>query len=423
MAPLSSRSFWLRIALTAWIAGAMHGPSVRANGPDLFGFGARAQAMAGSIGAVAEGFECVYHNPAGLGFDRRPSFTLGYRDAAFDLRLDGARQDVRDAPALTLGFGMPLPLGGALRDRLSLGLGFVIPRGSILIADLPAPGTPSFALLESRAQTVSIQASLAVRLTDWLSLGVGTLALAALEGDIRVEPNAAGRIGSKVRDELIADYALVTGLMARPHRTVSVGLVYRGVSRADFDLPITADLGSQFPVPLPRIAVTGTAQFAPEEVSLDVAWSPLPEIVWTAGAAWERWSAWPLPLAYSAVPADYPPQPAPGFSDVLVLRTGLEGRLVLGPETRVLPRFGFAFAPTPTPAQTGFHSMLDNDRAIYGAGLGLHHAGLRLDFAVQYQSLSDRVHVKAPAADGTPGPTLMTGGHIVSGAIELGVTL
>jgi long-subunit fatty acid transport protein len=395
----------------------------RANGPDLFGLGARAQAMAGALGANAEGFESVYHNPAGLASDRRPSFTLGYRLASFDLELDGVAREVRDAPALTLGFGMPLPLGGALRDRLSLGLGFVIPQGAILIADLPAPGTPSFILLEDRAQTVSIQASFALRLADWLSVGVGTLALAALEGDIRVEPNAAGRIGSQVRDELIADYALVAGLIARPHPKLSIGVVHRGVSRADFDLPVTADLGSQFPVPLPEINIAGTAQYAPGELSLDLAWAPLPALTWTAGAVWERWSDYPLPLAYSAVPAGYPPQPAPDFADVVSLRTAVEGHLDLGPGTQLRPRLGFAYAPTPTPHQAGFHSHLDNDRAIFGAGVGLRHRGLRADVAVQYQALSRRVHVKAGDADGGAGPTLETGGSVLAGALELGVEL
>ncbi len=420
-------------------------PIAHASPVDLFGFGARGQGLAGAIGATADGFESVYYNPAGLGFSERPSFALGYQVATFDLRYGIGDQalaaaEAIDAPALNIGFSVPIPFGGALKDRLALGLGFTIPQTSILIADIERPADPSFVLVENRAQTVSIQAALAVRITDFLALGIGTIALAELEGEIEVAPNAAGRLGSKVRDQLVADYAPVAGVMLRllpfsppatedaPARRLfglSLALTYRGESRADFELPITADLGESFGIPIPEILVRGTAQYDPAEVALELAARPLAELSFSLGATWERWSTFPLPIAYAAVPEGTPPQPPPGFDDVFSFKLGLESELAITPELALLPRLGFSFAPSPVPAQTGFHNHLDMDRTIVALGLGLRWGRVRFDLAAQLHDLAERTSRKAAATpEDNPGfPSLTGTGHILFGAIELGITL
>jgi long-chain fatty acid transport protein len=398
---------------------------------DLFGFGSRGHGLAGALGATAEGFEAVYYNPAGLAFDRRPSFALGYQFATFDLRVAAPTPTefpTRDAPALSIGFGVPIPFGGALKDRLALGLGFVIPQTSILITDIEKPGDPTFPIVENRAQTVSIQAALGLRLSEALALGLGTLALAELDGGIIVEPNAAGRIGSRVKDELIADYALVTGLMLRllpegdTHR-LQTALTYRSESRADFNLPIDADLGTSFGIPIPQLAVHGTAQYDPAELSLDIAFKPLDFLTISAGLTLERWSTFPLPIAYSAVPEGTPPQPPPDFSDTLSPKLGLELDLALSRELRLRPRLGFAFEPSPTPTQTGFHNHLDSDRAIYALGLGLRWGAFRLDLAGQLHDMASRTHTKSTPEDAPPLTPLAHDGEILFFSAELGVTL
>ncbi|HRE90491.1 MAG TPA: hypothetical protein PK095_15275, partial [Myxococcota bacterium] len=61
-------------ALTPAILLLQLGPAALASPVDLFGFGARGQALGSAISADAEGFEAVYYNPAALSFERRPSF-------------------------------------------------------------------------------------------------------------------------------------------------------------------------------------------------------------------------------------------------------------------------------------------------------------------------------------------------------------
>jgi len=439
----------LRLAVTLAALGLVALPaSPSAASPvDLFGFGARGQGLAGAIGATADGFESVYYNPAGLAFGRRPSFSLGYQYGAFDLRAGVGdaplvKSEALGAPALSIGFAVPIPFGGALTDRLALGLGFTIPQTSILIADIERPADPTFLLVENRAQTVSIQAAFGVRVADWLAIGVGTIALAELEGAIEVAPNAAGRIGSRVKDELVADYALVTGVMLRllprdlpsaddgeapPRRLygLSLALTYRGESRADFDLPITADLGESFGIPLPEITVRGTAQYDPAEVALEVAGRPLDWATISLGVTYERWSTFPQPIAYAAVPDGTPPQPPPGFDDTVSFKLGLEGELPLAPDVRLSPRAGFHYAPTPVPAQTGFHNHLDSDRMVLALGLGLRWGRVRLDLAGQLHDLAQRTtdKIEGTPADNPGFPSITGTGHILFGAIELGVEL
>lgn len=435
-----------RLSLIVSLASAAAVGVAHASPVDLFGFGARGQGMAGAIGATATGIESVYYNPAGLAYDDRPTFSLAYQFGALDLRYrvgdSGGltRADALDTPALSIGFGVPLPFGGILKDRLAIGLGFVIPQTSIFIADIERPADPTFILIENRAQTVSIQAALSVRVSDWLALGVGTIALAELDGQIEVAPNAAGRIGSKVKDQLVADYAPVAGVLLRllpedgredgaperpPRHRLSMALTFRGESRADFDLPIEADLGDSFGIPIPEILVHGTAAFDPAELAFEASFRIVPELSVSIGAMLELWSTFPLPIAYAAVPEGTPPQPKPDFHDTIGLKTGLEGELTLARDVTFLPRLGFAFEPTPSPDQTGFHNHLDGDRTILALGVGVHVGRVRIDLAGQWHHLAQRTSTKVEGTAVTnPGfPSILSTGHILFGSLELGITL
>lgn len=400
--------------------------AARASAVDLFGYGARGQAMAGAAASTASGHAAVYYDPAGLAFDREPSFALGFQRAAFDLRIDGEDAGVDAAPALSLGLALPVPLRGPLDRRLALGMALVLPGTSILVADLPRPGDPSFVVLENRAQTVSIQAAVAARPADWLGLGVGLLALAGLDGGIEVKPNDEGRIGSQVRDVVVADYALVAGLRVRPSDRLAFSATWHGESRADFVFPIEADLGDSLGIelPIPTLDIVGTAQFDPAQLTVEGSWRPLPRLLVAAGATWKRWSRFGNPIQYSAAPPDEPALPDPGFEDTWTPRLGLEADLAAG-AVALRPRAGLAFEPTPAPVQRGFHNHLDNDRVISGLGLGLGFRDVTFDLAVQWQHLAPRGAVKSADVDaGHPGhPSIRHDGEVLLFGLELGAKL
>ncbi len=389
-----------------------------ASAPDLFGYGARASGLAGAVVSTARGHAAVYHNPGTLGFEERPSFAFGYQRADFDLTLDGADHEARAASATFIGFDLPLPLGGLLARRIALGTAFVIPTSSVLLADVPAPDTPRFALVENRAQTVSLAGAIGVRFTDWLGMGIGFLALSELDGAIDVAPNAEGRIGSSARDQLVADYALLAGLSVKlPWAEGAVGAAYRGESMAEFDLPITADLGDRFPLPVPTLEINGVAQYDPEQVGFEASGELTPGVRVAAGGTWKRWSAYPNPIEYTAVPDDFPEQPDPDFDDTFEWRVGVEWTLEV--DTVVVePRLGWQLTPSPAPAQSGLHSYLDNDRQEIAFGAGVRWEGLRAELAGQWHHLVERSHTK------TEGDVEITHkGDVLGFSFELGVDL
>lgn len=417
--------FALIVLLTLWPAIA------EASAPDLFGYGARGQALAGATISSPEGHAAVYYNPAALAFDTTPSIAIGYQFATLDLTLDGAEHPARDATATMIGFDLPLPLGGVMAERIALGAAFVIPTNSVLVADIPRPGDPAFVLVENRAQTVTLQAALGIRPLNGLAVGVGFIALSALDGAIDVAPNAEGRIGSQARDQLVADYAPVLSAALRLPATMTAGVVWRGESAARFYLPITANLGDTFPLPVPTLQIEGVAQYDPEQVGFELAGAPVDGLRLAVGGTFKRWSAFPAPIVYTAVPEDFPEQPAPGFDDAWEARIGVEYTGETG-ELRWAGRTGYQLAWSPAPEQTGLHGHLDSDRHLFALGGGLQWQGLRLDVALQWHQLVERTHTKDPALiaeagydpelhPGTPG--IRHEGQILGATIELGVDL
>jgi len=406
------------LARAALCAAALSPAPARASALDLFGYGARGMAMGGAAATTSFGHAAVYYNPGALGFEEARSFSLGYQHAVFDLRFEGEAADAPQAPAALIGFGIPLPLGGFLERRLALGAAFVIPFGSVLVADVPRPGEPSFVLLQNRAQTVSLQLAMGLRLCDAFAVGAGFIALAELGGGIKVAPNETGRIGSTVHDELLADYAPAIGALAKLGRQSRAALVFRGESKASFSLPLEANLGETVPLPIPKLDITGVAQFDPRQVAFELSGQPpgAEALTVAAGATWKQWSRYPNPIVFTAIRPGDPPQPAPGFADTIVPRVGAEAVVQAG-ELTLKPRLGYAYEPSPVPPQVGFHDYLDNTRHVAGGGLGLAWRQLRLDLAVQWHHLMGRVEHKA---DDT---TLKHVGDIVAWGAELGVVL
>lgn len=387
--------------------------AAEASAPDLFGFGARGFAMASTLTATASGSEAVYYNPAGLAFATRSGFSMGFQSANYFLSIDGEDVEASSTPALTIGIVVPLPFQGILANRFVIGFGFVLPQTSVLLTDIPRPQDGRFVRLNARAETVSLMGGMGIRIIDGLSIGAGFIALSELEGAIEVAPNAAGQIGSQVKDQLVADYAAIAGVMWQPARWLSLGFNYRGQSDAQFTLPISASLGDDFPLPIPLLDISGTAQFDPQEFAFAAAGRPTDNLLIAFAAVLERWSLYENPIVFTAVPDGHPPQPPPSFSDVFAFRLGAELDLKFGP-WRLLPRAGVALQPSPTPAQDAFHNYYANARVITAAGASIQRWGLHLDAGAQWHALLGR----------TSGASqLKHGGSVIAYSFELGVEL
>jgi len=361
---------------------------VEASAPDVYGYGTRAMGMAGLNASEARGHDAVYHNPAGLLLGTTPSCAVGFSYGGQSLELNHSLIDAPKTSQTHIGGAIPLPLGGFMANRLALGFGFVVPTETVLHAYLPTPGTPHFSLVGYRTQTVTIQAAMAVRLTEDITVGAGLIALSTLEGAIDVAPNAEGRIGSSARDQLVAEYAPIIGLSWTPNRYWSFAAVHRGESQARFGLPLDANLGDNFPVPIPILRVHGTAQYDPRHSEFEVS-AYQGDLRWAINLAWHEWSRFPQPVSDATRPADLPALPTPNFEDRWAVGFALEtswDSIDFGGTVRG----GYRYRPTPVPDTQTVHAFLDSNRHVFALGHSLTWQMFTWRLAAQYHHMEER---------------------------------
>jgi long-chain fatty acid transport protein len=360
-----------------------------ASEPEMFGMGARSPGMAGTGVADAEGYDATYTNPAGLVGPTNRRLTLGYVHAGYDLSLDGAHHPVDTTDGLILGADIPIPFGGVLRDRVSLGLGFYFPFGVINRARAPFPDQPRLALLDNRTQVVSVLVGGGVRVHPRVDIGAGVLALAALVGTISIA-NVGGRITTVAEEQLTTSLTPIVGVRVRTLRWLTLGAVYRGESKSTYDIEVTNSLGALLPLTIPTLRIAGVAQYDPMQVAVEGAFFPLPWLTIDAGVTWKHWSGFGLPTENATAGA--PPQPAPGFVDTAVPRLAFEAtkrwsQLALQGRTGYFFEWSGARGPV----------LLDADRHVLTFGAGLTWRGrlttLQLDAFVQWHHLQSTPRV------------------------------
>jgi hypothetical protein len=373
----------------------------------------------------------VYLNPAGLADTPGKRITLGTMAGELDLHVDDTRAGTDPISGLIIGGAVRMPLGGALRDRVGLGLGFHIPFATINRARQPLPGVPVYALLENRSFVVSIQGAVGVKLGERWRVGAGVLALAELHGSIDVTTDAAGRFTTTSEQQLVTRAAPIAGARYLvPERDLSLGLTFRAPSRSDYDIVVTNDLDQSLPLSLPTVRIAGAAQYDPLTVAMEAGWQWRPTLALHMQIAYQRWSAYPQP---TLVPVEgRPALEPPGFHDIAVPRVAAEwirGRVMGGGTLSV--RGGYSFIYSPAPEMDGQQSLLDNHRHLMSAGLGMAWPGTRLpvhiDAWAQVHALMPRTHTKDPQRfepdDELPFDSIDTHGRIVVGGVTMGVDL
>jgi long-chain fatty acid transport protein len=424
------------LAFAAALERALVAAPALASPEDVFGFGPRASALGATGAASAEGYEAVYGNPALLSLSRSNQLALGYSTAAFDLH---ARTPLSyDAlHGSVIGAVLPLPFGGVLKDRIALGLGFFTPFDLVVRGRILYPEIPQYPLAD-RTQSLAVQAGVGVDLGHGLRVGVGFAALAALSGTVLVATDATGTVGTTVDNTLVASYGPIVGVTYDLDDTWRLGVTFRGVLQARFDVVITAqDLGS---LVVPPLNISGTAQYDPWQFALELAkvrgaWK------FAVGLTYKHWSAYPgLAEATVRCPTVDPTTgqpftgdctatapPPPGYHDTVVPRFGAERTFQPSPSVTMRVRGGFFVEPSPAPTQSELSNLYDDHRVAvtvgYGVEVGPPRARIALDLFGQAQALIPRDNVKegdVPASN--PGaPSVTVSGVIGAFGTTVGV--
>jgi long-chain fatty acid transport protein len=403
--------------------------------------------MGGSGAASAGDWEASYANPALVSRARSNLLAVGLQGAVFDLRAEdgglgsfGGRVSALAAKGVVVGAAVPVPLGGALRDRVGLGMALYTPSDTLVRAHIPYPETPSFPLLADRAQSLTLRFGAGADVGYGVRVGAGFAVLAELLGAIAVN-GAGGMVTSSVQDQLVATYSPTFGaawelpLERAPGGAPAwrVGAVWRGPLQARFDVTVDASMLSS--LSLPPLHIGGVAQYDPEEVSVEVA-RERDSWVFAAGVTWKRWSAYPGPFEPTVVcpggdscAALSPPQVR--LTDTVVPRVGVERTFDLPRRAAARLRGGFFLEPTPVPSSLPSSQaydaraqalgdvptrFFDAARAVLSAGGGVDlgdHAPVAVDVFAQWHWLLART------VDTPPTPPARLSGSVLGWGLSV----
>jgi long-subunit fatty acid transport protein len=383
---------------------------------DAFGLGSEESGVGGASAARVHDFSAGYYNPAGLASLARPEASLGVLGFGSQLRVDtpgySRTVPIADPIGVLVGGAAPLPLGGALRDRLYIGIALYIVPDQIVRAIAHFPEEAFYPLYDNRTQRLMVLPAIAARVWRGLSIGIGFNYLAGLGGRVSAAPGATRAVEARVDEQIFSVLAVNAGVRWQARRDLALALVYR----QQFAVPIRTisrnDVAGQ-PIDLD---VDAEALFTPHELVLGAAYK------WRALLAsldvqWSHWSAWRGP--YVTVTSQLPlvgeidaRPPRVDFVDTFSFRSGLEYRAIDRRRFRVVARGGYGFETQAAPAsQPGVTNLLDGHkhRVAFGGGMRVwlgDRATMRLDAHAQFDVLQPETLVKRVAPAGTrPDPS------------------
>jgi long-chain fatty acid transport protein len=354
---------------------------------DLYGFGPRATAMGGTQAAAQHDFSAAYYNPAlldtgsaGLGFGygdpkmwlHQTSPALGSQKLSDQLPVDYSGLSV----------GAAIPMRGLLKDKVTLGFAIYVPTRHVFRSHAIDENTAYFLRYDNSPERFQLALSLSIRPFEWLSIGGGAQVLSNYSGSADftavLGTMGPGRVTSRsLGSEVFGAYGPMAGFAVGPFKHVRVMGFWRGEMKATYTQPISVDLGTFGQL---AVNVSGVTEYAPHQAGLGVAIDLLDgKLLLGVDGAWEHWSATPmlvptisitLPKTLTDLGFDksvLSKDLEMGFSDTFVARVGGEYLMF---DDRLKLRAGYAFRPTPAPAQTGQTNFLDTDAHLISAGAG-----------------------------------------------------
>ncbi|MCA9537797.1 MAG: outer membrane protein transport protein [Myxococcales bacterium] len=422
------------LILTAMLAAS----SARASVWDSFGFGARATAMGNAQAAAGEDFTAVYYNPGALAGAEEPEVGTGFDLLSPSLTVDRDRAADPKAPTdrlpgtnLGVHLGLVFPLGALIGNRLAIGAGLYVPALEVTRVDGVEPERPHFYRYEALPDKLVLALGLAGDLHERVSVGLGFQFLGDLQGRANVELDLLTQrfVRKTLKVDVGATGALTAGLLVRPLDGLRLAFSFRDELELDYTLAINTVISNTGRL---LVDINGVSLYTPQQFTWGVAWDPLPSLTLTTDIIWARWSRAPDPAAHFEVSLDGEPlgfgalevESAPvrlGAQDTVSPHVGLEWRTT----DSLALRAGYAFVPTPLPAQTERNNHIDSDAHQLGLGLAfrvrnpiaLKHAPLTIELSGQMTVLEWRRMEKR--SDDDPVGDYGAGGTLWRGALTL----
>lgn len=360
-----------RSAAAALCASLLFLSAARADNFEEFGFGARAQGMAGASTALASDYAATYYNPGGLILSRHLNLSAGFSFADYQLRFDSQRggdrldrgaERIPDLSAFTLGISKTIPVD--VPDRLAFGLGLFLPtRGIVNLNSNADAGIPEWFRYGERQDRIHVLPAFAVKVTDWLSFGAGGSVFVDGTGRTTISAGVTSPVQPEFRLKLKPDAGAVVGALLQPAPWLSFGVTYRSEISFKLDFPAEA-LVQGISIPLRLETITF---FTPHQVQVGAAVNLTDRLLLALDLGWSQWSAYDDAfLVVSSPVAAVPQRVSAGLDDVYSVRLGAEGQV-----TDLLAlRGGYAFRSSTTGSQPGPTNLVDTEKHVFTVGAG-----------------------------------------------------
>jgi hypothetical protein len=432
------------LSRTSWaLAVVVASVPAHANPIEVFGLTSRRAGQA-SVGiAAADDASALYYDPAGLVASRGGELLFGTLGAYSHLSINGDRAPLADPYGFQLALRAPLPLGGPLADRVTVGFALhLLPRKVARIV-APAPDQAFYPYYGDRLSRIVVLPGAAVRLGHGISIGGAVNVLASLTGSIYAAEGATRAIDARVDERIPTIARAIAGVHWQLSPTLRVGAVYR----QRFEIPFSTSAQTVVAGEPIDLDLRASGQFTPHQLGAGVTWSSA-AFAASLDLGYAMWSDYPGPYVDVAsrlpligpVPAQTPDVP---FTDTVSVRAGLESISDRG----FVFRGGYAFESSPVPRdQTGVTNLLDGTKHTVAFGSGYVWKQLRVDAHIGIQLVATRRATKTafdgtgtydpytsvrdenPNASGTqssnPGyPSIKSGGEVFSAGLTVEVPL
>jgi long-chain fatty acid transport protein len=371
----------------------------------IFEQGARGMGFAGAFTAQASDPSAIFHNAAGIAFLKGNHLTLGGALIAPSTDFTGADPYPGSGRLETMNVGIaPVPavyFTHQFTARLVGGVGLNAPFGLKTSWDSPETFTGRFLSQRAELKGLSINPTVAYKLADRLSAGVGLdirMTSVSLERNVPVVNPFTQTVvdASKVLldSDTATDFGWNLGVLGKPTENLSFGLAYRNKVKQDFSGAATftaiptsnAQLDALVALRLPSGALPATTVIEfPSIFSVGVAYS-WQEWTIEGDVDFYEWSTFDsLPISFEGRP-DLSSVVLEEYTNSRQYRVGVEREI----DEFWAVRGGYYYDASPAPTPSVSPLLPDAARQGFCLGGSWSQGHLRLDAATWYVKFKER---------------------------------
>jgi len=372
----------------------------------IFEQGSKAMGMAGAFTAQADDPSAMFHNPAGLAFQKERDFSVGFtwiRGTEADYQsgatgfpgpgISGEQETLSEFPPHAYWVE---PLGGAV----TFGLGVNSPFG--LVTEWPEDFPGRFVSRKAALRALDVNTVIAWQAGN-LGLAVGAIGrfsdVELIQHVPAVNPltQTAQDVATLTLDtDFEQGYGFNAGILHRYNNSFSWGISYRSKIEIDYagdgslsqnltGTPFDAAVAAQLPFGVAIPAET-SIEF-PDQASIGLAFALSPHSLLEIDANWTGWSSFDvivIDFTQDQLPDATRPQ---NWDDAYNYRIGVRWDGARGNQWRL----GYVFDETPQPEEAVSPLLPDADRNGYTIGYGWQGRGRgSFDFALMYLDFDER---------------------------------